>query len=98
MEAESRVMALFSSRIDFRGSALSLWGSLWHVCLSQVLEAAFPPLGGREDCFVLRSLLNMEGSDSGITQIPRERIGSFPFTNRQLRARWELEGISPGAS
>lgn len=52
-----------------------------HVAPSsfQVLERAFPALGGREDCFVLRLLLlNVGGSDSGITRIPQLRTGGFP--------------------
>lgn len=58
-------------RPSCKGSALSLWGLMWHVGLSQVLEAAFPPLGGREDCFVLRLLLMWKALILASPKFPR---------------------------
>lgn len=65
---------------------------------------SFPTAGGSFSSFGWeRRLLCAEiapkhgRSDSGITTIPQERIGRFPFTTRQMHERLELEG-SPGAS
>lgn len=49
-----------------------------HAHFSEVLERSFPALGGRADCSVLRSLLSVGGSPSGITRIPQHRMGGFP--------------------
>ena len=94
-----RLTALFSSRV----------GHLQRQCLAlvgaHVARWSFPRAGGSFSIFGWeRRLLcaeiapNVEGSDSGIAKIPQVRIGSFPFTTRQMHERLEIQGISPGAS